>query len=34
MLKCRELWVFVYPIIRVNNDMEDFGAVINWNGVV
>jgi hypothetical protein len=24
----RELWVFVSPIIRVNNDIEDFGEVV------
>jgi hypothetical protein len=29
-----ELWVFVTPIIRVNNDIEDFGEVVNWNGVI
>jgi hypothetical protein len=30
----RELWVFVSPIIHVNNDIEDFGEVVNWNGVI
>jgi hypothetical protein len=30
----RELWVFVFPIILVYFDTEDFGMTMNWNGVV
>ena len=30
----RENWVFVSPIIPVYHDIEDFGVMKNWNGVV
>jgi len=30
----REQWVFIFPIIPVYTDTEDFGVIGNWSSVV